>query len=154
MPTGPATEADNTLPSLEGVRVLLLDDSRTMLAVYRQILSAAGVNALVEATNVADALQLCRLHPALDVAIVDYEIEDMNGADFVKLMRTASDSPAPDMAMVVVTAHGSRSVVDEVAAAGADAFVVKPVSARELAARVKAAHEKRRGQRRRMAWAG
>jgi CheY-like chemotaxis protein len=138
------------MPPLEGVRVLLLDDSRTMLAVYRQILAAAGVHTVLEATNVADALETCRLNSALDVALVDYELEDMNGADFVKLMRTASDSPAPDMALVVVTAHAERSVLEEVMTAGADAFVVKPTPARELVARLKAAHEARRGRRKRV----
>src|SRR5437870_4362582 len=68
-----------------------------------------------------------------DFAIVDVDLPDMDGADVVRAVRRATDAP-----LIVVSTRAAE--IDRITAldAGADDYVVKPLSVAELMARVRA----------------
>lgn len=127
----------------ENLRVMVLEDNSHMSSVLRAILQGFGVREVIECRDAAQALETCRdAHP--DVAFVDYELGELTGLEFTQLVRTADDSPNPELPIVLVTAHSERSRVLEAINAGVNEFVVKPVSATALYARLRAVVERPR----------
>lgn len=104
-----------------GVRVLLVDDH----ALIRQGLRRAfeqtdDLDVVAEAGSMSEALALERAHNP-DVAVVDVNLGDGSGIEFVRTMR----SRRPDMGLVVLTMYDGDEHVFAALEAGASAFVLK-----------------------------
>jgi DNA-binding response OmpR family regulator len=118
--------------------VLVVDDEPAIVRLMRDYLERAGF-AVVSAANGDDALRVfSRGHP--DLVILDLGLPSMDGLDVARAMRRAGDTP-----IIMLTARAEES--DRVAGLelGADDYVTKPFSAREIVARVRAVM--RRAQR-------
>lgn len=104
-----------------GISVLLVDDH----ALIRQGLRRAfeqttDLVVVAEAASLAEALALERAHNP-DVAVVDVNLGDGNGIEFVKTMRARR----PEMGLVVLTMYDGDEHVFASLEAGASAFVLK-----------------------------
>ena len=104
-----------------GISVLLVDDH----ALIRQGLRRAfeqtdDLVVVAEAGSLAEALALERAHNP-DVAVVDVNLGDGNGIEFVKTMRARR----PEMGLVVLTMYDGDEHVFASLEAGASAFVLK-----------------------------
>ncbi len=128
----------NNLPldMLQGAarRVLAVDDDTTMLALYQHAFSKEGSSIeLHVAENGYDAGLLTeRLKP--DLLILDYHLPDINGVAVCKRIRSAAHLAS--VRILCVSGVADRSAIDELVAAGADAFLAKPFDARTLVANV------------------
>jgi DNA-binding response OmpR family regulator len=114
-----------------GARVLVVDDEYSLRRLLRTYLEKEGF-AVIEAENGLDALSLLRLGN-VDVALVDVMLPGLDGFEVVRRIRQESTIP-----IILLTARGeetNRVVGLEV---GADDYVVKPFSAPEVVARVRA----------------
>jgi DNA-binding response OmpR family regulator len=78
------------------------------------------------------------------MAFVDFRLTGLDGLEFCRLVRTASDSPNPYLPIIMVTAYSERSRVLGAINAGVDEFLVKPVRAVDVASRLNAVIERRR----------
>jgi DNA-binding response OmpR family regulator len=110
-------------------RVLVVDDEPTVREVVAGYLRRDG-HEVSEAADGTTALELVdRDHP--DLIVLDMMLPGVNGLDVLRRVRTTSDVP-----VIMLTARSEES--DRVAGLelGADDYVVKPFSPRELAARV------------------
>ena len=114
---------------------LVLDDNQHMVSIIREILRAFGVTQVHEARDAAEAFELFQTVP-IDIAIVDYLMEPLDGLDFIRLIRTAGDSPNPRLPAILLTAYTERSRVLQGRDAGATEILCKPISARKLYSRV------------------
>ena len=77
--------------SFDRIRVLIVEDNAHMSTILRTILQGFGVRTIVEVRDAADAFETMRdVNP--DFALVDYMLGDLNGLEFTRLVRTASDS--------------------------------------------------------------
>jgi DNA-binding response OmpR family regulator len=115
-----------------GQQVLVVDDEAGIREVLRAYLSDAGFGVLEAATG-ADALHLATTEdPAL--VLLDIGLPDLDGLEVLRRLRTTSD-----VYVVLVTARTEE--VDKIVGlgVGADDYVTKPFSPREVVARVKAA---------------
>jgi DNA-binding response OmpR family regulator len=65
-------------------------------------------------------------------------MEPLNGIEFVKLVRTAEDSKAKLVPIIMLTAYSERSKVEAARDAGATEFCTKPVTATEIYRKVAA----------------
>jgi two-component system chemotaxis response regulator CheY len=130
------------LPSLRGARVLLVDSNRPMLSLFREVVRSAGAAEVYDCTNAVSALEVCKSQRP-DAALVEYELTDMSGLEFLRLIRNSSDTPVPKLAVVMMSGIRERAVVQSSIDAGADSFLLKPVSATVIAERLKAALGKR-----------
>lgn len=99
------------------------------------MLAQAGMNVDIAATG-AEALERKQLFRP-EVILVDLELPDMNGIALVE--RFAGDG---DCGLIVVTANDQAASRVAGLDTGADDYVVKPVQARELAARIRAVHRR------------
>jgi two-component system, chemotaxis family, chemotaxis protein CheY len=72
------------------------------------------------------------------LVILDWEMPGLNGAEFMRQLRSPRDFPYPDLPVIMLTGYGERSRVVEAVRLGVNEFLLKPVSTQALLARVAA----------------
>ncbi len=119
------------MAGLEKVRFLVVDDNAHMQNIVKTILRGFGAEQVFEARDVPEAFRRLRQEP-VDIVILDYQLETLDGVDFAKLVRTSPESPAPFVPIIMLTAHSERSRVWAARDAGVHEFCAKPVTATEM----------------------
>ena len=122
-------------PQIAALKVLVVDDDHHMRKVVRILLTAIGVKAVFEACDGATGLEAVRtINPNL--VIVDWEMPKMDGAQFVRTVRSPGTFPVPDVPIIMLSGHGDRWRVIEAARIGAHEYLLKPISIRALHDRI------------------
>ena len=117
------------LPSLEDIKVLVVDDDLDSLAVMRRALEQAGAEAHI-AENARDALELVKARtPHLLVSDIGMPTED--GYALVRKVREL-DPPLGAIPAMALTAFARPEDHQRALAAGFNAHIGKPVDAEEL----------------------
>jgi len=122
--------------------ILVVDDEPAIARLLRDYLEQAGFAVLVAADG-NDALRLARDHKP-DLIVLDLGLPGRDGLDVTRELRRTSAVP-----IIVVTARGEETDRIVGLELGADDYVVKPFSPKEVVARVRAVF--RRGETRREA---
>ena len=122
---------------LESLRVLLVDDNQHMRAIVQTVLSGVGVAQIRETRDGSEALSMLREWPA-DLAIVDFQMEPIDGVEFTRMVRNAPDSRNPYLPIIMMTGHSERTRVMEARDAGVTEFVAKPLTAKSVLERIHA----------------
>lgn len=118
-------------PSLAKLKVLVVDDNLHMTSIVKTILRAFEVKDLFEAVDADDAIALLRTQP-VDLIIMDYAMEPMDGCQLTRLIRSADDSKHQFAPIIMLTAYAERSKVEAARDAGVTEFCAKPVTAMQL----------------------
>jgi len=105
------------------VRTLVVDDSRAMRAILRRMLRELGYEVL-EAGNGREGLECLRKVGAVDLALVDWNMPEMNGLDFLREVR--KEPTYSGMIMMMVTTETEMEKVMEALRMGASEYVMKP----------------------------
>jgi len=129
--------------NLERLNFLVVDDNTHMCTLVKGILNALGVKNVVEASDGADAFKELR-HFSADIIIVDWNMEPLDGIDFTKMVRTASDSPNPFVPIIMLTGHTEMNRVLEARDSGVHEFLAKPISVKGLYSRIRSIIERPR----------
>lgn len=116
---------------MDRIRTLIIDDNVHMINIVKTILRGFSMKHFYEAKDAADAFDLVKSE-AIDLIIVDYQMDLLDGLDFIKLVRTAEDSPSPFVPIIMLTAYSERSRVIAARDAGVTEFCNKPVNAQEM----------------------
>ncbi len=106
-----------------------MDDSRVVRTLFKSLLTALKFE-VAEAVDGVDALERLRTDGTFDVALVDLEMPRMNGLDLVKQIRSKPEWKATKLMMV--TTHTNFDSVAEAMAAGADEYLMKPLTSEML----------------------
>lgn len=115
-----------------GAQILIVDDDATSRNLLARMLTAAGY-VCRETDNGGDALKLVRQEqPA--VLLLDYLMPKMDGAETLKRLRADPIPAVAQTPVIMLTGHGESEVT--CLSAGADDFVVKPIHAEVLQARI------------------
>lgn len=117
--------------------ILIVEDERKISDIVQAYLEKEGFRAKT-AGDGASALRLLKDDP--DLIVLDLMLPDMTGEELCSLIRETSEVP-----IIMLTAKSSEEERVKGLGLGADDYVVKPFSPRELAARVKA-HLRRAGK--------
>jgi DNA-binding response OmpR family regulator len=128
-------------PSVRPSRVLVVDDDVEVRNVVRMALERLGCS-VVDADSGQKALRIVE-GSAIDLIVLDLGLPDMSGVEVLGRIRADSDVP-----VIVLTARSSEPDRVLGLTLGADDYVAKPFSPRELAARVEAVLRRTRGGRR------
>ncbi|WP_050454694.1 response regulator transcription factor [Candidatus Burkholderia verschuerenii] len=114
------------------MKLLLVEDSGKLAHWIVSLLTSEGFF-IDHVSDAEQALPISRSQ-CYDVILLDMRLPSMSGKEFLSLMRRRGNT----VPVLMLTAHGS--IDDKVSCfeAGADDYVVKPVDARELVARIKA----------------
>ncbi len=116
---------------LSRLRVLIVDDNHHMINIVKTILRGFGIKEYFEARDAAEAFDIVR-SAEVDIIVVDFLMNLLDGIDFIRLVRTAGDSPNPYVPIIMLTAYSERSKVEAARDAGTTEFCCKPVTASEL----------------------
>ncbi len=111
--------------------ILFIEDDDHMRAVLSLSLRQDGYD-VVEARSGEEGLRTLEQR-APDMVLVDLRLPGMNGFEVTRTIRRSSNVP-----IAMVTASGDTHDVVAGLEAGADDYVVKPVVAKELSARIRA----------------
>jgi DNA-binding response OmpR family regulator len=111
--------------------VLVVEDERAIARVVRDYLEAGGFRVLLAADGLAGIAQVRSSHP--DLVVLDLGLPDRDGLDVARDIRSFSTLP-----IIVLTARGDEADRIVGLELGADDYVVKPFSPKELVSRVRA----------------
>lgn len=111
--------------------VLVVDDEHYMRKVVRTMLMSLGVRNIYEAADGPAGLEMIRTN-APDIVILDWQMPGLDGASFVRIVRSPGNFPYPDVPIIMLTGHGERSRVVEAVQIGVNEFLLKPVSSKSL----------------------
>jgi two-component system chemotaxis response regulator CheY len=117
------------------LKVLVVDDDHAMRKVVRTMLTGIGVKTVYEACDGMSGLDAIRAH-APDLVIVDWEMPGIDGAQFVRMVRSPGEFPMPDVPIIMLSGHSERWRVIEAARIGAHEYLLKPVSTKALRERI------------------
>ena len=115
-------------------RVVVADDDADIRDLVAFKLEAAGMDVVAVADGAA-ALEACQDVPP-DLVILDVMMPGMSGLDVCRALRDSIG--LAQVPVILLTARAQESDVAQGFDAGADDYVVKPFSPRELASRVAA----------------
>lgn len=114
-------------------RVLIADDDTVVRDVVRRYLERDGLDVMVADDGTEALRAFCTEH--IDVAVLDVMMPGPNGLALCRTLRNAGAYPIPVILLTALSEEDDRIAGLE---AGADDYVTKPFSPRELALRVRA----------------
>lgn len=105
------------------MRALVVDDSRAMRSIIGKLLRELGFE-VFEAASGLDALVRIRQIEALTLVLVDWNMPEMDGCEFLKRVR---EEPAfHDIPIMMVTTESEMEQVAVALDAGANEYLMKP----------------------------
>jgi two-component system chemotaxis response regulator CheY len=112
------------------MRVLIVDDYKTMLRIIRNLLKQLGFNNIDEATDGSQALQMLRSGTSYGLVISDWNMEPMTGLQLLREVR--ADAALKSLPFIMVTAESKTENVIAAKQAGVSNYIVKPFNAETL----------------------
>lgn len=112
--------------AIEKPRILLVDDDPGTLFGFTRYLNHVGYFVETASTLSEGKEKIQKAH--FDVILLDLKLPDGNGIDWIPEIRETM----PEVALVVITAHGDIPLAVEAMRKGADHFLTKPVNMPEL----------------------
>jgi len=108
------------------MKALVIDDSRAMRRMLSAFMTTHAGSENVEAEDGLYALEYLERFSPFDVALVDWDMPRLSGLEFVKAVR--ADPRYDDLKLLMVTARNDGADLEEALTAGADDFLMKPLS--------------------------
>ena len=106
------------------MRAIVIDDSRAMRMILKRIVAKLNFEA-VEAGDGQEALDLlATMTEVPELALIDWNMPNMNGLEFVS--RARADPRLRQMTLVMVTTESEQGQIVRALAAGAHEYVIKP----------------------------
>jgi two-component system chemotaxis response regulator CheY len=113
------------------MRIMLVDDSKTMRNIQKSVLKQLGHVDVEEACDGQDALSKVGAY-APELLLVDWNMPNMDGLTFVKAFRQQNKATP----IIMVTTEAEKSRVIEAIKAGVNNYVVKPFTPDLLSQRI------------------
>ncbi len=105
------------------MRALVIDDSRAMRTILSRIMTELGFD-VTTAANGREALERLEEDDGIRVVLVDWNLPEMNGYEFVQAVR--AEPSYDDIRLIMVTTETERHNVERALEAGVDEYVMKP----------------------------
>jgi two-component system, chemotaxis family, chemotaxis protein CheY len=105
------------------MRAMVVDDSRAIRRIESEILNDLGFETSV-ACHGKEALEQLQNNPLPDVILVDWNMPEMNGLEFIKAVR--DDERFSNVVLVMVTTETEPEQMLRAITAGADEYLMKP----------------------------
>jgi PAS domain S-box-containing protein len=126
-----AAAADEPLPDLGGVRVLVVEDDAETRALVTTVLAQCGA-AVTPAASAAQALaEMERVPP--DVLVTDIAMPDLDGFELIRRVRSLAPDRGGKTPAAALTAYARREDSERAKAAGFEAHLAKPFEPARLA---------------------
>lgn len=106
------------------MRAMVVDDSRAMRSLLKNLLTSTGLTVVAEAGNGKEALERLKAAGSVDVALVDWNMPEMNGFEFVQAVR--ADDTWAAVRIIMVTTESEIEKMTKALEAGANEYIMKP----------------------------
>lgn len=105
------------------MRALVIDDSRAMRAILGKILKEIGFE-VTDACHGREGLERLQQVGRPELALVDWNMPEMNGLEFIQAVR--ADHAYDEMRIMMVTTESEAGAMINALEAGANEYVMKP----------------------------
>lgn len=107
------------------MQALVIDDSRAARAILRKVLTEYGCDDIIEAaTGVEGLVRLKRGESMPDLVLVDWNMPELDGLEFVRRVR--SDDTYDGVVLMMVTSETDMAKLAMALDAGANEYLMKP----------------------------
>lgn len=127
--------SDQAAETEKPIRVLLVDDEAAYVNALSKRLTRRNFQVTV-AYNGTQGVQAVRKDD-FDVAVLDLKMEDMDGIDVLRIFKKM----IPQMAVIMLTGHGSEQAAREGIKFGAFDYLTKPCDLEDLVAKIREASQ-------------
>ena len=117
------------------IKLLLVDDEKGFADIIAKRMSKRNIE-VTKAYSGAEALRAIR-KADFEVAVLDLKMEDMDGIEILKIFKKMD----PDLAVIMLTGHGSEAAARDGIKFGAFDYLTKPCDLEELLAKIREAHQ-------------
>jgi two-component system, cell cycle response regulator DivK len=114
-------------------RILVVEDQKDNRQILRDLLTSANFE-VIEAEDGEAGLAAAAEHRP-DLILMDVQLPGIDGYEATR--RLKGDAVLRDVPVIAVTAHALSGAEQEARAAGCDAYIAKPISPRQLLAKVR-----------------
>jgi CheY-like chemotaxis protein len=111
------------------MHALIVDDDEVVVQFFKICLTRLGYQVTTAGDGMA-ALDLCKAQP-FDVVLCDVRMPRLNGISFIRNVKRMA--PGSTNRIIVISSMDDRTVRNDALAAGAESFLLKPVTAAALA---------------------
>ena len=115
------------------IKLLLVDDEKGFTDIIAKRMSKRDID-VTKAYSGVEALQAIR-KSNFDVAVQDLKMEDMDGIEILKIFKKMD----PDLAVIMLTGHGSEAAAKDGIKFGAFDYLTKPCDLEELIKKIQGA---------------
>ena len=123
--------------SIDRIKVLLVDDEEGYAHILSKRLTKRNFD-VTTALSGADGIKALRRHD-FDAAVLDLKMDDMDGLEVLKVFKKM----VPELAVIMLTGHGSEQAASEGIEFGAFDYLTKPCEIEELAEKIREAANRR-----------
>ena len=116
------------------MRAIVIDDSRAIRSILSRMLKGLGFEVLT-AEHGRNALEVLAEEGPVDIALVDWNMPEMNGYEFLCEFR--SDSANDDVKVMMVTTVTEVEQMIKALEAGANEYVMKPFDQESIQEKLK-----------------
>ncbi len=113
------------------MKIMLVDDSRTIRNIQKKTLQQLGHTDIVEAEDGAVALAKFN-EQAPDLMLIDWNMPNMNGLTLIQKIREANKT----IPLIMCTTEAEKSRILEALKAGVNNYIVKPFTAESLGEKI------------------
>ena len=112
---------------LKNMKVLIIDDTINMLTLMKSMLGRIGISQIETVSDAPSGFDRLSVFPA-DIVIVDWQMEPLDGHDFIRLIRTDGKTKDRKIGLFMTSGLPEQQRVRAAMKAGADDFMAKPFS--------------------------
>jgi len=112
---------------LKSLKVLVAEDDEVSFKLISKIM-ASHCDEILRVKTGGDAVKMCRVHPDLDLILMDVKMPEMNGYEATREIRKLG----MDVVIIAQTAYGMASDCDMAINAGCNDYIAKPINQVEL----------------------
>lgn len=122
------------MAGLSGLHVVIADDNENMRRIITAMLKGAGVRKIYPCSNGYEAI-LAVSRYSVDIAVVDLNMQPVDGLEFTRFMRASPLSTNPYLPIILMTGNADRQRVLKARDVGVHEVMVKPVTPKALLGR-------------------
>ena len=123
------------MTDLTGLRILIVDDEPFVRTTIKAALRMIGQFIVSEAADGETALGLVHANKP-ELVLCDINMQTMSGLEFVRRLRNDDDPTLRDTAVMMVTGRADVLSVQSAGRLKIDGYLVKPISPRQIRARL------------------
>ncbi len=116
------------------MKILIVDDSSTMRRILKNCLAGLKYDNIVEAGDGMEAQKVLAEHKDVKLALVDWNMPNMNGYEFLQAVKADEEYKA--IKVIMVTTEAEKTNVVMAIKAGASNYVIKPFTPEIIADKI------------------